>query len=89
MAEQVQVTVRVRPLMGSELEGINGGTSCVRIADDNKSLKLVGDLDEARNFTFDFVQDAGAPNAQLAFFEKLGEPALQHSIAGYNVSVFG
>lgn len=83
--ENIQVAVRMRPLMGAE---VASGDVSARVVD-ARSMRLTPPAGgEERNFTFDLCQDAGLPNAQSEFFEKLGSRMVEHSLKGYNVSIF-
>lgn len=86
-SDNLQVAVRVRPLMGAEL---TAGPSCVRVQTGAKTLRLVDStgMSDDRVFNFDCVQDAGAEGAQGGFFQQLGVPMVAHSLAGFNVSIF-
>jgi hypothetical protein len=84
-SETIQVAVRMRPLMGAEL---TSGDACVKILD-QKSLRLIGGaMGDERGFAFDMCQDAGKAGSQAEFFDRLGAPMVDHSLKGYNVSIF-
>jgi hypothetical protein len=84
-SETIQVAVRMRPLMGAEL---TSGDACVKIVD-QKSLRLIGGaMGDERGFAFDMCQDAGKAGSQGEFFDRLGAPMVDHSLKGYNVSIF-
>lgn len=87
--ENVQVVVRVRPLMPHELA--HGQESVIRVAPDNKCLHAVtsrmGDKETLKQYEFSRV--AGPEVSQLRFFEMSGIRGLiDATLTGINVSVF-